>query len=453
MRTFVTLDESFFGTELSESANDFKIIAEKQLQALEDKTCVDAGFTGWYGYPQTHGFRLADEIAKSIEELDVAYDLVLVIGIGGSYLGTRAVVEALQHSYQGVLPSTQPLVTYLGHHLSPTAMIEVLELLADRLPLVNVISKSGTTTEPSVAFRVVKQYMEKRFGKHEASKRIIVTTDKEKGALRQLSEEEGYQSFVVPDDIGGRFSVLSAVGLLPLALAKVDTHALLRGADLLFSELKQTTDHPVIRYASLRNAAYKAGKKIEILAYSNPKFSYFVEWWKQLFGESEGKEGKGLFPSGIAYTTDLHSLGQYVQDGERIIIETFLRFDEEPYLSEGYEKLLKVPVTGHDNDKIQYLEGKDVAEINKTAMEATKIAHYDGGVPCIEMFAPTLNEESIGYLFAFFETACAVSGLTLGINPFNQPGVEAYKKNLFALMGRPGFEALKKELIGRSSKD
>ncbi len=453
METYATLDGNFFGSDLQKAADGFLELAQEHLQSIQNKTCVDAGFTGWYDYPQNHGFRLVQEIQKTVEDLEVAYDLVLVIGIGGSYLGTRAVVHAVQHSFAGVLPSTLPLITFLGHHLSPTAMIEVLELVADRLPVVNVISKSGTTTEPSVAFRIVKKYMENRFGRSEAAKRIIVTTDKENGALRQLAVDEGYQSFVVPDDIGGRYSVLSAVGLLPLALAKINIQSVLTGADRFFAELKRSPDHAAMRYACMRHAAYRAGKKIEILSFGNPKLHFFVEWWKQLFGESEGKEGKGLFPTGLSYTSDLHSLGQYVQEGERIILETFLRFYEEPYVADGYEKQLRVPATGNDDDKIQYLEGINVADINKTAMEATKIAHFDGGVPCIEIFAPVLNEESVGYFFAFFETACAVSGLMLGINPFNQPGVEAYKKNLFALMGRPGYESLKKELQQRFTQD
>ena len=448
----INLDERFLGNDLGDALDQASSQAVECLKQIQNKECTGAEWTGWYDYPQIYGFNLVDEVKTYVNSLDVAYDLVLVIGIGGSYLGTRAVSSSLQHSYQGIVQDDKPIISFLGHHLSETAMIETLDLLDVRHPIVNVISKSGTTTEPSVAFRIVRKYMEDRFGREEASKRIVVTTDKEKGALREVSKEEGYKSFVVPDDIGGRYSVLSAVGIVPLALAKFDVSALMEGAHSIFNELKGDVleSHPVVRYAAARNLAYSDNKRVEILSYINPKLSYFVEWWKQLYGESEGKDGKGLFPTGLGYTTDLHSLGQYVQEGERNLIETFVHFDDASTSHRGaVEQQLKVPSSSSDLDKLSYLEGKRVNEINYGAMIATKVAHFDGGVPCLEIKAPRLCEKTIGGLFAFFETSCAISCLMLGVNPFDQPGVEAYKKNLFGLMGRPGYEDLGNELKSR----
>ena len=450
--TMMKLDDRFLGEEFSNAVNESLEKAVEMFNSLQNKSCAGGEWTGWWDYPQIYGFDLVKQVETYTKSLDVAYDLVLVIGIGGSYLGTRAVASALQHTYQGIVDNDKPMLAFLGHHLSEAAMIEVLDLLGERSPIVNVISKSGTTTEPSVAFRIVRKYMEDRFGKEEAGKRIVVTTDKEKGALREVSKQEGFQSFVVPDDIGGRYSVLSAVGIVPLALAKLDVQALMEGAHSVFSELKANdiSNHPVIRYAAARHIAYNNEKRVEILSYINPKLFYFVEWWKQLFGESEGKDGKGLMPAGLAYTTDLHSLGQYVQEGVRNLFETFIHFDDNSTSHGGaVERQLKVPQADSDLDKISYLEGKRVNEINYGAMVATKIAHFDGGVPCLEIKAPQLCEKTIGGLFAFFETACAVSCLMLGVNPFDQPGVEAYKKNLFGLMGRPGYEEIGAELNAR----
>jgi glucose-6-phosphate isomerase len=351
-----------------------------------------------------------------------------------------------------VVEERKPLIVFAGHHLSETGLIETLDLLEDRLPIVNVISKSGTTTEPSVAFRIIRNYMESRFGRQEAARRIVVTTDKEKGALKQVAREEGYQSFVVPDDIGGRYSVLSPVGLVPLALGRWDTKALLEGADQLFGELKGENrgSHPVLQYAAARKAAFDEGKRVEILSYINPKAAYLVEWWKQLFGESEGKDGLGLFPAGMAYTTDLHSLGQYVQEGVRNILETYLFFEQEQVSqSASIERQLRVPKAADNLDQLGYLENRRLREINEAAMLATQVAHFDGGVPSMTLSVPQFDEFGIGALFAFFETACAVSGSLLGVNPFDQPGVEAYKKNLFGLMGKPGFEELGAQLKER----
>ena len=451
--SMIKIDEQFLGDEFRDQLGEALPKAVQHLKGIQDKTCTGSEWTGWWDYPKNHGFDLVDSVKSHIASLDLAYDLVLVIGIGGSYLGTRAVASCLQHSFSGVVNHDKPMLTFLGHHLSEQSMIEVLDLLKEREPIVNVISKSGTTTEPSVAFRIIRNYIEDRYGKEESAKRIIVTTDKEKGALREVSKQEGYKSFVVPDDIGGRYSVLSAVGIVPLALAKLDVAQLMEGAHQMFSEIQKSDDleqHPVIRYAAMRHVAYNRDKRIEAMSYINPKMFYFVEWWKQLFGESEGKEGKGLFPTGLAFTTDLHSLGQYVQEGVRNLFETFLHFDESSASHGGtVDQQLKVPKSDSDLDKIGYLEGKRVNEINHGAMVATKIAHFDGGVPCVDIKAPELNENTIGALFAFFETACALSCLMLNVNPFDQPGVEAYKKNLFALMGRPGYEDLASELNSR----
>ena len=449
MNATVTTDQKNLSSSLSQEVEKLTVSAQEALSQLQNNQVEDGRFTGWYNFPKRKGFALADEISSYVDSIDFAYDLVVVIGIGGSYLGTKAVVEATKHTYQGIVPGTKPLVVYLGHHLSEAEMIETLDLIGTRSPVVDVISKSGTTTEPSIAFRLVKQSLEARYGKKEANKRIIATTDPENGALLKLAKKVGYQTFAVPTDIGGRYSVLSAVGLVPLALAGVNIRQLLEGADSIFTELEtEALAKPCLDYASFRVAAYQSGKKIEVLAYANPKLMYFVEWWKQLFGESEGKGGIGLFPTGLGSTTDLHSLGQFLQEGDRCMIETFLSFDEQPYSVGGIDKVLRVPAT-EDEDGLGYLESKRVEVVNQAAVEATQIAHSDGGVPNVSLTFPVLDERGIGQMFAFFETACAVSCLLMKVNPFDQPGVEAYKKNLFAIMGRPGYEDLQKELMNR----
>ncbi len=453
--TMLKLNETFLDPELIAKADSLQADAIKQLQNLRKKSCKGSEWTGWWDYPHHSGYALENEIQTYVNELDIHYDLVLVVGIGGSYLGTRAVTEALGHTYQGLVRSHQPLIAFAGHHISETQLIEVIELLDKRLPLINVISKSGTTTEPGVAFRILRSYLEQRFGRDEARRRIICTTDAHTGALRQLVKEEGYKSFVIPDDVGGRYSVLTAVGLVPLALLKYDCKALLDGAASVFQELSgDAAEHPVFRYAALRSAAYQQGKSVELMATNNPKLTYIVEWWKQLFGESEGKEGKGLFPGGLVYTTDLHSLGQYVQEGQRNFLETFLSFANDRPKRNGVEQQIRVPALAQKLDGLGYLEGRLLNEINDAAMIGTMIAHTDGGVPSMGLEWPALDEFNLGSLFAFFETACAVSGGMLGVNPFDQPGVEAYKKNLFALSGKPGTEALRaqlKERMGRQT--
>lgn len=446
----IKLNNRFLGETIETQAQALLPVAAEQLKRLQNKTCVGAEWTGWYNYPKERGFEQEEQIRQYVERLDVTYDLVLVIGIGGSYLGTRAVTEALLHSYQSAIRDHHPLIAFAGHHVSETQLIEVLELLEKKLPMVNVISKSGTTTEPGVVFRVVRDYMEKRFGKEEAARRIVCTTDAKEGALRQVADLEGYASFVIPDDIGGRFSVLTPVGLVPLALLHLDTKSLMEGADQVFTEVaKEGEQHPALRYAASRVAAYQDGKRIEILASNNPKVSHIIEWWKQLYGESEGKQGKGLFPAGLTYTTDLHSLGQYVQDGVRNIIETFLNFEQDIPRRNGIEQRIRVPAQASKLDQLGYLEGRFLGEVNRAAMQGTMLAHFDGGVPCLGLNVPELNEFGIGSLFAFFEIGCAISGALLEVNPFDQPGVEAYKKNLFALLGKPGSEALGAKLRDR----
>ncbi len=448
--TYVKLNKRFLGERLNARAEELLPQARQHLQKLLEKTCVGSEWTGWWDYPKQRGYALNEEIKRYVEQLDVDYDLVLVIGIGGSYLGTRAVSEALLHTYQSAMDTHQPMIAYAGHHLAEAQLIEVLELLDKRLPLVNVISKSGTTTEPGVVFRIVRNYMEARFGEEEASRRIICTTDAKEGALRLVADQKAYASFVIPDDIGGRFSVLSPVGLVPLALLRLDTKALLDGADAVFAELQnQPAESAVLGYAAARLAAYEADKRIEILATSNPKMSHIVEWWKQLYGESEGKEHKGLFPAGMVYTTDLHSLGQYVQDGVRNLLETFLVIEQDVARRKGIEQRIRVPAQSSKLDQLTYLEGRFVNDINRAAMQGTLLAHYDGGVPCLQLTVPDLSERSLGALFAFFECGCALSAAMLGVNPYDQPGVEAYKKNLFALMGKPGTEALGQKLRER----
>lgn len=456
--TIVSLDQSFLTDELNQAACDLLPLARKSLEELKNGSCLGSDFTGWYDYPKQQGFKEVGDIKDFVQRLDVDYDTVLVIGIGGSYVGTRAVADSLNHTFQGQIDVSKAgyrkQIIYTGHHLSDSEVLEVLDLLGGRLPIVNVISKSGTTTEPGIAFRIVRKYLEERFGEKEACRRIIVTTDAEKGALRQLSSEKGYHSFVIPSSVGGRYSVLTPVGVLPLALSGFDVANLMDGADQVFSELENTEggelNHPVLSYAAARIAAYRAGKKIELMAYSDPKLRNLVEWWKQLFGESEGKDGKGLFPSGLAYTTDLHSLGQMIQSGERTLIETFLTFKEEASVStQSGERRLSIPSVGDNYDGLGYLESRAVSDVNHAAIRGTKVAHFDGGVPCLSLEVRRKDETGLGALMAFFEASCAVSSALLGVNPFDQPGVEDYKSNLFALLGKPGYEELGRTLRER----
>ena len=392
-------------------------------------------FLGWLELPTNYDkaeFKRIKEAAKKVQENS---EVFVVIGIGGSYLGARAVIESLTNTFYNYKKRETPQILFAGNNISPNYLTDLLDLIGDRDFSVNVISKSGTTTEPAIAFRVFREILENKYGIEEARKRILVTTDKAKGALKQLSDEEGYETFVVPDNVGGRYSVLTAVGLLPIAVAGIDIDELMAGAkyaqdkyadsDLKYNECYQ--------YAVVRNLLYRTDKNIEILVNYEPKLHYFTEWWKQLYGESEGKEGKGIFPAGVDFTTDLHSMGQYIQDGRRNLFETVINVvntASDIPLKEEQDNL----------DGLNYLAGKTMDFVNKKAMEGTIKAHVDGKVPNILINIDKLDEKTMGHLVYFFELACAMSGNILGVNPFNQPGVEEYKKNMFKLLGKPGYE-------------
>lgn len=446
----------FVPTELSAAAEQYLPAAEQMLAAIKSKNCTGSEWTGWFDYPKTHGQKDLQEIENWLRNQDTYFDLVVVVGIGGSYAGSKAVADALSHGYLNVLPrSTRLPIVFAGHNLAESSLLDLIDLLDRRQPVINVISKSGTTTEPGVAFRILRDYLERRFGEKEASRRIVVTTDSKRGALRSLADEKKYRSFSIPDDIGGRFSVLTPVGMLPLAMAGFDANAILDGADKVFSGLRSGVDseisQSVLHYASLRRALWQQGKKIEVLTVSDPKLMAFVEWWKQLFGESEGKSGRGLFPAGFLSTTDLHSMGQYLQDGERTLAETFVVFDD-PIVATTIERRLVVPSQAGNADGLGYLAGRRVEELNFAVTQAAQLAHGDGGVPVTQIRLARLDEYHVGALFAFCETACALSALLLDVNPFDQPGVESYKQNLFALLGKPGFEKEGAELRSKLGK-
>lgn len=394
-------------------------------------------FVGWLELPTNYDKDEFRRIKKAAKKIRKESDVLLVIGIGGSYLGARAVIEALSSSFvnlQNEKKRKYPMIFYVGNNLSPNYINELIEILENKDFSVNVISKSGTTTEPAIAFRIFREILENKYGIDEARSRIYVTTDKERGALKTLSDMEGYERFVVPDNVGGRYSVLSAVGLLPIATAGIDIDRLMNGARVAQekysdSDLKYNECY---RYAIARNILYKSDKLIEVLVNYEPKLHYFTEWWKQLFGESEGKDRKGIFPAGVDYTTDLHSMGQYVQDGRRNLFETVINV-KTPNLN------IRLNADDDNLDGLNYLAGKDLDYVNKKAMEGTIEAHVSGGVPNIMITIDELNEENIGELIYFFELACGISGNILGVNPFNQPGVEEYKKNMFRLLEKPGY--------------
>ena len=417
-----------------ERFNDYVGKALSAQQVLETETGAGNDFLGWQHLPSTIG---EAEIADCLDVVnrwrEKAIDLVVVIGIGGSYLGAKAAIEALGHSFAGRLGSRGMNVVFAGENLSEDYMAELLDLIRVSNAACVVISKSGTTTEPAVAFRLVKNRLEEIYGKAGARERIVAVTDKARGALKALSDQEGYRTFVIEDNIGGRFSVLTPVGLVPIALAGFDIGALVRGARDAEKALGiRQADNPAVRYAAMRNLLYDAGKKIELFASFNPKFRYLGEWLKQLFGESEGKDGKGIFPASVIFTTDLHSMGQYVQDGERLLFETVITV-------ENAGRDLTIPPDPQDLDGLNYLAGKHVEHCNRMAQLGTKMAHIDGGVPNLEIRIEKLDEYHLGQLFYFFEKACGISAYVLGVNPFDQPGVEAYKKNMFKLLEKPGY--------------
>ena len=421
--------------------------AEAAKKTLLSGSGAGNDFLGWVDLPETYDKEEFARIQKAAEKIRSDSDALVVIGIGGSYLGARAAVELLGHPFAQAVSAEKrggPEIYFAGNQLSPRYLKGLLEALEGKRFSINVISKSGTTTEPAIAFRIFRKLLEEQVGREEAARRIFATTDRARGALKMLADQEGYETFVVPDDVGGRFSVLTAVGLLPIAAAGIDIEALMRGAAAERAYLKAApfAGNDALRYAAARNAFYQAGRSVEILANYEPGMHYIGEWWKQLYGESEGKDGKGLFPAAVDFTTDLHSLGQFIQDGSRIMFETVLEVEDA-----GCEILLEKEAS--DLDGLNYLAGRSLEFVNRSVMKGTILAHTDGKTPNLVLKVPDLTAESLGALFYFFEFACGVSGYMLGVNPFNQPGVESYKKNMFALLGKPGFEAAGEELKKR----
>ncbi len=415
--------------------------AEMARQFLEDGTGAGNDFLGWLDLPDTYDREEYRRIKAAAEKIREDSDVLVVIGIGGSYLGARAVIEALKPAFGKRAGS--PEIYFAGNQISSVYMRDLERALEGKRFSLNVISKSGTTTEPAIAFRILKKLLEEKVGREEAAKRIYATTDRSRGALKQLADKEGYETFVVPDDVGGRYSVLTAVGLLPIAAAGIDTDALLEGASAMRREIKANPQNNIsVEYAAVRNGLLRQGKVVEVLANYEPGLHYVGEWWKQLYGESEGKDKKGIFPAAVDLTTDLHSMGQFIQDGSRIMMETVLmikRSAEQVVLEADAENL----------DGLNYLAGRDMDFVNESAMKGTMLAHLDGGVPVSAVWMDELNAFTLGELLYFFEYACGVSGYILGVNPFDQPGVESYKKNMFALLGKPGYEAAGAELRKR----
>ncbi|MFZ2898868.1 MAG: glucose-6-phosphate isomerase [Saprospiraceae bacterium] len=406
---------------------------EAAARLLESKEGPGNDFLGWLDLPMDYDRLEFQAVLEAAARIRSQSEVLVVIGIGGSYLGAQAALTFLQHSFHNTLPAARrdgPEIYFAGTNLSGTYLQHLIELIGDRDFSVNVVSKSGTTTEPAIAFRLFKDLLEKKYGKAGARERIYATTDGDRGALKKLADQEGYATFLVPDDVGGRFSVLTAVGLLPIAAAGIDIKALMEGAEVAQTRFHAPfADNPCFQYAAARNALHRKGRDIELLIYYEPRFFHLAEWWKQLYGESEGKDGKGIFPASAGFTTDLHSLGQYIQDGKRHLFETLLEL-------ENPGGTLLIPSDPQDLDGLNYLAGKNVDYVNQKAMEGTLEAHADGGVPNLRIRIPEATPFHLGYLFFFFEKACAVSGYLLGVNPFDQPGVEAYKKNMFRLLGK-----------------
>lgn len=448
MSKHVTFDCSLAERFIREDEMDLmKASLEVARNTLESRSGAGNDFLGWIDLPVDYDKTEFQRIQKAAEKIQSDSEVLVVIGIGGSYLGARAAIEFLRHSFYNCVDASvrkTPEIYYAGNSISGTYLAQLIETIGNRDFSVNVISKSGTTTEPAIAFRVFKELLEKKYGKEEAAKRIYATTDKEKGALKSLATEEGYETFVVPDDVGGRFSVLTAVGLLPIAVSGADIAKLMEGAQSMRTLCLETDidKNDAVRYAAIRNILYKKGKSVEVLANYEPIFHYVAEWWKQLYGESEGKDQKGIFPASVDLTTDLHSMGQFIQDGSRIMYETVMELEKPLYD-------ITVEEAENDLDGLNYLAGKTLDFVNKSAMKGTQLAHTDGNVPNLIIRVPEQNEFYLGELFYFFEYACGISGYLLGVNPFNQPGVESYKKNMFALLGKPGYEELSKELLAR----
>lgn len=432
--------------------NDSEIINQKSMvqeahNMLHNGTGAGNDFLGWLDLPVNYDKEEFARIKKAAEKIKGNTDVLIVIGIGGSYLGARAAIESLSHGFYNTLPKAKrgtPQIYFVGNNISSTYITDLLEAIEGLDVSVNVISKSGTTTEPAVAFRIFKDYVEKKYGKEGAKERIFATTDKARGALKSLADAEGYETFVIPDDVGGRYSVLTAVGLLPIAVAGINIDEMMQGA-AASREAYSNADlalNDAYKYAAARNALYRKGKVTEILVNYEPALHFFNEWWKQLYGESEGKDNKGIFPAAVDFSTDLHSMGQYIQEGLRNIFETVINI-EKP------RKEVTIEESADNVDGLNFIAGKTIDFVNKKAFQGTVLAHNDGGVPNIIINVPELTPYYFGYIVYFFEKACAISGYLNGVNPFDQPGVEAYKKNMFALLGKPGFEAMKAELEKR----
>lgn len=433
-----------------EVKNVLATVSEAEIKALDAEVAAATSklydgngegndFLGWLRLPSETSDSLIEEISSTAAQLRSLCDYVVCIGIGGSYLGAKAVIEALSDSFATLKQHNGPQVLFAGQNIGEDYLYELQSLLSDKKFGIIVISKSGTTTEPAIAFRLLKEQLEKQVGKAEASKRIVAITDANRGALRKLATEEGYKTFVIADNVGGRFSVLTPVGLLPIAVAGFDIKALIDGARAMETASLNGENNCVAAYAATRNALYRAGKKIEILVNYNPKLHFLGEWWKQLYGESEGKNHKGIFPAAVDNSTDLHSMGQWIQDGERTIFETVISVGEQQHK-------VVIPTDADNLDGLNYIAGKRVDEVNKMAELGTVIAHVDGGVPNMRITLPALTEFWLGQIIYFFEKACGVSGYILGVNPFNQPGVEDYKRNMFALLNKPGYEAESKAI-------
>ena len=415
---------------------------EKAASMLANHDGPGGDFTGWVYLPRDYDKEEFARIQAAAKKIQQQSQVLVVIGIGGSYLGARAVIDLLASPNYNLKKKDTPDILFAGNGLSTDALLETIALIGDRDFSVNVISKSGTTTEPAVAFRIFKALLEEKYGKEGARERIYATTDKARGALKGLADAEGYEEFVVPDDVGGRFSVLTAVGLLPIAVAGIDIEELMGGAAQAMTDLSVGgAENPAWQYAAARHALYQGGKKVELLACYEPCFRFFSEWWKQLYGESEGKEGKGLFPASVEYTADLHSMGQYIQEGERLMFETVVQFAPKGEFI--------IPNDPENVDGLNFLSGKSMAFVAEQAMRAVILAHVDGGVPNVRIEMPALSAKTAGYLIYFFEYVCGLSGYLLEVNPFNQPGVEAYKVNMYALLGKPGYEEQKKALEER----
>ena len=434
---FISEEEIGYMSRLTEQAKD----------VLVSKSGAGNDFLGWIDLPVDYDKEEFSRIEKAAEKIKKDSDVLIVIGIGGSYLGARAAIEFLRHGFYNSLPKEKrgtPEIYYVGNSISSTYLQGVIDVIGDRDFSVNVISKSGTTTEPAIAFRIFKKMLEDKYGQEEAAKRIYATTDKARGALKDLATKEGYESFVVPDDVGGRFSVLTAVGLLPIAVSGADIKALMDGAasgrELALNE--KFEDNEAMKYAAIRNILLRKGKSVEVLANYEPALHYIGEWWKQLYGESEGKDQKGIFPAAVDFTTDLHSMGQFIQDGARIMFETVMNVEEA-------RETITIEKEAEDLDGLNYLAGKTMDFVNKSAMNGTILAHTDGSVPNLMIKIPKMDEFHLGQLFYFFEFTCGVSGYILGVNPFNQPGVESYKRNMFALLGKPGYEEEREALLKR----